>query len=408
MSLGDRDRLGAFVDHCDIRIAGAESGPLAGLTFAVKDLFQVAGTRAGCGNPDWLATHAVDTENAPAVDALLAAGATLIGKTQTDELAYSLNGENHFYGAPQNVNAPGRIPGGSSSGSAAAAAGGLCDFALGTDTGGSVRAPASYCGLYGLRPTHDRIPLEGLMGLAPSMDTIGWFARDPATLARVGQVLLPDWRAPGEIETILIPTDAWALADAAAALTLRPLADQLRAIAPDLREITLVPDGIETWFKPFRIVQGWEIWRQHRDWIERVKPRFGPGVADRFAWVPTISDGEKEEADAVRQHVRRLVTERLPPGAVMALPTVPGIAPLRGQSAEAQEGFRYRALQLTGIASLAQVPQINLPLGQVDGCPVGLSLMAGRGGDECLLRLADRIAGPAPNGVAAMRIGEAD
>lgn len=398
------DRLGAFVDHCDIRIEGAKDGPLAGSTFAVKDLYHVAGTKAGCGNPDWLASHPVDTDTAPVVKALLAAGSTLIGKTHTDEIAYSLNGENHFYGTPENVNAPGRIPGGSSNGSAAAVAGGLCEFALGTDTGGSVRVPASYCGIFGIRPTHNRIPLQGLMPLAPSFDTIGWFSRDPARMSAIGKTLLPDWQEPPSLAQTIVPVDAWALADRAVQAVLRPMAERLRMLSPIVHEITLVPDGIDTWFMPFRTIQGWEIWQQHKNWIETVKPTFGPGIADRFNWVATIPDTEKEAADEIRKSVTARLDTILQPGTVIALPTAPGIAPLIGQPAEKLEEFRFRGLQLTGIGSLGQVPQVNLPIGQVDGCPVGLSLMAGKGGDELLLGLAEKIAGPAANGIAELRI----
>lgn len=394
------DRLGAFVDHCDIRINGSATGPLAGTTFATKDLFHIAGTRAGCGNPDWLASHEEDQDTAPAVEKLLAAGSSLTGKTHTDEIAYSLNGENHFYGTPENVNAKGRIPGGSSSGSAAAVAGGLCDIALGTDTGGSVRLPASYCGIFGIRPTHDRIPLEGLMALARSFDTIGWFARDPSLLAAAGKTLFDDWSDPPALEQTLVPVDAWALADKQVQDVLRPVAEYLRRLAPIVHEITLVPDGIETWFPLFRVLQGWEIWQEHKAWVEAVNPTFGPGIAERMKWVPTITDDEKAEADQGRDKVIDRLNTILQPGTVMALPTAPGIAPEIGQPAESLESFRYRALQLTGIASLGKVPQVNIPVGKVDGCPVGLSLVAGPGGDELLLDLARKIAGEAQNGAA--------
>jgi amidase len=136
-----QDPLGAFVPHGRIEIEGAAEGPLAGVRFAVKDIFDVAGVITGRGNPDWLASHAPATVNAPAVDALLAAGAKLVGKTITEELAFSVIGTNPYYGTPKNVAAPGRVPGGSSSGSAAAVGGGLVPLALGSDTGGSIRQP---------------------------------------------------------------------------------------------------------------------------------------------------------------------------------------------------------------------------------------------------------------------------
>src|ERR1700761_6468602 len=179
------DPLGAFVPGVDVRLPGRAGGPLAGLTFAAKDLFDVAGFVTGCGNPDWAATHEAAQADAWAVDALLQAGATLLGKTITDEISLGLLGINKFYGTPQNPRAPDRVPGGSSSGSASAVAGGLVDVALGTDSGGSVRIPASFCGLYGLRPTHGRIPTEGMMTQAPSFDTVGYFARNATTFGQV-------------------------------------------------------------------------------------------------------------------------------------------------------------------------------------------------------------------------------
>lgn len=399
-----KDTVNAFVDHCSIDIAGAATGPLAGRTFGAKDLLHVAGTRAGCGNPDWLRTHDVDTGTAPSVQRVLDAGARLIGKTHTDELAFSLNGENHHYGTPINVNAPDRIPGGSSSGSAAAVAAGLCDFTIGSDTGGSVRIPGSYCGIYGIRPTHDRIPAEGIMPLAPSFDTIGWFAKDPELMIDVGRVLFDEWRDPSALTSVLVPVDAWALADQAVREVLRPIVDRLRPLCGIIHEITLVPDGIDQWFMPFRIIQGWEIWNAHGDWITATRPSFGPGISDRFQWASTLTDAEKAEADILRQAVRDRLYSMLTPGQIIALPTAPGIAPLRGFPADKLEAFRYRALQLTGIGSLGQVPQITLPLGKVDGCPVGLSLMGGQGSDELLLTLAAQIAGTAEDGIAPLRI----
>ncbi len=209
------DTVGAFLPDGLFDLEGAGEGPLKGLTFAAKDILDVAGRVTGCGNPDWAASHA------PVVEALLAAGANLAGKTITDELAYSLNGQNFHYGTPANTNAPGRIPGGSSCGSAAATAAGLVDLALGSDTGGSVRIPASYCGLFGLRPSHGLVSLDGVMALAPSFDTLGWLAPNAALLKAVGEVLLPD--GPGTAPASLsIAEDAFALMDEDARARLSP------------------------------------------------------------------------------------------------------------------------------------------------------------------------------------------
>ena len=220
------DRFGAFCAN-EVRLAGAAGGPLAGLTFAAKDLFDVAGHVTGAGNPDWLASHPPAARTAPVVQRLVDAGATMIGKTHTDELSRGIFGENAHYGTPINPKAPDRVPGGSSSGSAAAVAGGLVDFALGTDTGGSVRVPASFCGLYGIRPTHGRLPFDGVMAQAPSFDTIGWFAREPQLLARIATVLLGIEPARTLPRRLVVAEDAFAIAEPDNARALKPAVDKL-------------------------------------------------------------------------------------------------------------------------------------------------------------------------------------
>src|SRR6201987_4605894 len=197
------DPINAFVPGPRVRIEGATHGPLRGLTFAAKDLFDVAGYPTGGGNHDWARAHPVPTRHAWAVQTLLDAGATLVGKTITDEVSLGILGENAFDGTPLNSKAPDRVPGGSSSGSAAAVAAGLCDTALGTDTGGSVRVPSSFCGLYGIRPTHGRLNLTGMMSQAPSSDTTGWCARDAEAFARVSSVMLGE-AIPAELPQRLV------------------------------------------------------------------------------------------------------------------------------------------------------------------------------------------------------------
>src|SRR5262252_9380020 len=207
------DDIGAFVPGPRVRIEGRPGGPLSGLAFAAKDLFDVAGVPTGGGNHDWPTGRPLPTPHAWAVQTLLDAGASLIGKTITDEVSLGIRGENPFYGTPRNSKAPDRVPGGSSSGSAAAVAAGICDTALGTDTGGSVRVPASFCGLYGIRPTHGRIPVAGMMPQAPSSDTTGWFARDAATFAKVASVMLGEPIPSALPNRLIIAVDAFAFAD---------------------------------------------------------------------------------------------------------------------------------------------------------------------------------------------------
>jgi amidase len=322
---------------------------------------------------------------------LLAAGAELLGKTQTDELTYSLNGENTHYGTPVNVNAPGRIPGGSSSGSAAAVAGGLVDFALGSDTGGSVRAPASFCGVYGLRPTHGRVSLQGACALAPSFDTAGWFARDAALLERVGQVLFGHDPAaqPG---AALFAEDAFALLGSAGVAALQPALEKIRAVLGPLQKVAVSAEGLPQWFQAFRILQGAEIHAQLGDWVARVQPKLGPGVRERMQWVATIGAEEVARAQAMRDAARSRMQSLLVERAVLVLPTVPDIAPRCNTPAAALDDFRARAMSLLCIAGLAGLPQVSLPLAKLHGCPLGVSLIAARGEDALLLALARRIA----------------
>ncbi len=377
--------VGAFVPGPLLQIAATAAGQLDGLNFAVKDLIDVAGIVTGGGNPDWQRTHEPAQRSAPVVERLLAAGASILGKTITDELAFSLEGVNEHYGTPLNTACPDRIPGGSSSGSASAVAAGLVDFALGTDTGGSVRVPASFCGLYGMRPTHNAISLDGVLPFAPSYDTVGWFARDAELLAKVGDVLLPPAK-PAPIETLIIVRDAFAIADAPVAAALRDLCARLGVT----QEITVFDGAEADWFEAYRILQGTENWRELGPWITATQPRFGEAIAPRFAGTAEITDDDVARWQPLRDGIRARLRAQLGGGVAWLIPTAPCTA-LRKDApgAGAQIGpFYGRALTLTSIAGHAGLPQINLPVATVDGCPVGLSLVAGAGQDRALLDAA--------------------
>jgi amidase len=385
---------GFFVPH-NLRapIKGAASGPLAGMSAAVKDLYAIAGEKAGAGNPDWLAQAETATKHAAAVEKLLAAGATIIGKTITDEFFYSVAGMNAHYGTPPNLRAPGRIPGGSSSGSAAATAAGACDFALGSDTGGSVRVPASFCGLYGIRTTHGRIDTRGAMDMSPSFDTVGWFSAGAGLFRTVGQVLLDKAAVSAPIHNLLLPEDAFAQADEPVAALLR---DTLKAMAPALpkaRATNVAPEGFEKWRDAVRVIQAHEIWQVYGRFVEEKKPRFGPGVAERMQIASRISKAEAEAADAVRAAAREHIRGIIKPGTIVALPTAPCIAPKTDTPQDALESFRVRVMRLTCIAGLGGLPQISVPAGTVSGCPAGLSFIGWAGGDEALLDLAVAVSG---------------
>lgn len=387
------DSVGAFVPHGRVEREGAAEGPLAGLTFALKDLFHLDGAPTAAGNPDWLNSHDVPSETAPVAKMLLDAGARLVGKTHTDEIAWSLNGENVHYGTPENLAAPGRIPGGSSSGSAAAVAAGLVDFAIGSDTGGSVRLPASYCGLIGLRPTHGRIPIDGAVALARSYDTVGWFAREPELFAKVGRVLLGAWKPQAAPKTLLIADDMWARAHEATQEALAPALEAISEFFDEVEHVTVAGDRAADWREAFRVIQSAEAWAEHRDWVLRVRPSFGPGIRQRFEAAAQLTPEQIAAARTLREQIRAEMAALVPPDAILAMPTVPGIAPLKNTPEPELNVFRAKALEMLSPAGHAGMPQISLPLGRVEGCPVGLSLVAARDQDETLLKLAEKIAG---------------
>jgi amidase len=377
-----------FVPGPAFRIAGAPGGPLAGLTFAAKDLFDVAGHPTGGGNPDWARQHPAPTRHAWAVQRLLDAGATLIGKTVTDEVSLGILGENPFDGTPLNPKAPDRVPGGSSSGSASAVAQGLCDTALGTDTGGSVRVPASFCGLYGIRPTHGRLDLAGMLPQAPSSDTTGWFARDAGTFARVSEVMLGEPIAASLPTRLVVAVDAFGFADAETGAALQPMVRKLSALVSETREDLLAPPGLSVWARAQRTLQPYEAWLTFKDWIDRDNPRFAFSVARSLVLAGAISESERQWAAMMRAEARARLAWLLPPGTILCMPTTPFPAPRKGLSLATLEPLRARIGCLAAHGGLTGVPQVSLPGAAVDGLPVGLSIVGARGSDATLVAVA--------------------
>lgn len=383
-----QDTLNAFVPGPRCQVAGATSGPLAGLTFAVKDLIDVAGWPTGGGNPDWERTHPVPTRHAWIVETLLAAGASIVGKTATDEISLGILGENPFTGTPVNPAAPDRVPGGSSSGSASAVAGGVCDFALGTDTGGSVRVPASFSGLYGIRPTHGRVDFSGIVIQAPTSDTVGWFARDAATFVRVGEVVFGAALPVALPSRLLVATDAFGFADPAVADALAPVVDRLARLIGHRQDETLAPQGLSVWRTAQRNLQSSEAWATLRTWIDRTNPRFQFSVARNLTMGSMITDHERMLAGLMREEARARTRLLLPPGTIMCLPTTPFPGLKKGMSNSEQAFPRERITCLCCVGGLTGVPHVVIPGGIVDGAPVGLSLIGGRGTDLDLLAIA--------------------
>ena len=389
------DPIGAFVPHGRYRIEGKnskESGTLSGLTFAVKDIIDVEGHITGCGNPDWLRTHKKALRTAPCIRRLLDAGATLVGKTVTEELATGLTGENIHYGTPINVNAPGRVSGGSSSGSAAAVAAELVDFSIGSDTGGSVRAPASFCGIYGIRPSHGRVSMQGVMKLAPSFDVIGWVSLDPILLRNIGTVLFDRPNPIPSPGRLLVAEDVMELLDYNIRNELMKAVDIVaKFLGPSklirVSDLEGIP-GLDKWVNVTRAIWGGEAWAVHKEWINSVKPRFGSGVAARFTARSKVTTSEIEIARLQRDVISAHLKELLSGGDVLALPAAPGIAPPIGGSDLEIDPFREANEPIGCTSGLAGLPQISLPLTSFDGLPLGLGIAAGPGNDELLLDLA--------------------
>ncbi|WP_144109473.1 amidase [Paraburkholderia sp. BCC1886] len=387
--------MSAFVPGSRLRVPASAHGPLDHLRFAVKDLIDVAGVTTGAGNPDWLASHAPAAGHSPCVAALLAAGATLEGKTITDELAFSLEGANHHYGTPLNPHWPHALPGGSSSGSASAVASGDVDFALGTDTGGSVRVPAAFCGVWGMRPTHDAIALAGVVPFAPCFDTVGWFARSVDVLAAVGDVLLPpastlaDADAGFQNTRLVRNTEAFDTRmrhEPEDATRLLALAESLGARSA----VNVFANHGEAarWLACYQYVQDFEIDRSLGDWLRDAQPHFGPSIAERFARQVSLDRETRAAWYATLAELRVKLDPLLADGTVLILPTTPVALLPKDIDGAALGRFYEDALTLNALATLGGLPQISMPFSDDVDRPLALSLIGARGSDRALLDFA--------------------
>jgi amidase len=386
----DSDMSHAFVVGPGQLAAPSGTGGLSGTRLVVKDVIDVAGQVTGIGNPGVLAGSEPVSVNATAVARLLADGAECIGKTHLSETAYSLSGVNEHYPTPVNPFDPRRDPGGSSSGSAVAVASGLADIGLGTDTAGSIRVPASFCGVIGMRPTHGRVPIDGVFPLAPRFDTVGWMTRDGHLARRVGEVLLGHGRRRGRITQLLVAEDMLEMCDPGVAEVLTAATSRVsRALLRTPEPIRFWGLGqAEEWPDTFRTLQRADAWRTHRAWIRREQPQFGDTAARRWAEASRVADGAVRDAERTAALLTERVWELLSGGAVMVVPTTPGPAPLLDADPSETDEHRRRLMTFTVVAPLARAPQISLPLADLDGMPIGLGLMAGPGADELLRDVA--------------------
>lgn len=416
-----RDEYGAFMEKFVLQSSPPLLHlPLQGLTFAVKDIFEVEDYVTGFGNPDWAKTHPPANSTAPTVECLVKAGATCIGKTVMDEMAYSINGENVHYGTPRNPVAADHIPGGSSSGSAVAVGANLVDFSLGTDTGGSVRVPASFCGILGFRPSHGLVSVDGVVPMAQSFDTVGWFSRDPAILNRVGRILL---RSPDAHSTtpshVIIPHDCFELLSipiervkqvfitsmeklfGADIIKHWTLGDYVRDNVPSLMHFMNEGGQSKEYNIPslaalstaMRLLQRYEFKNNHGEWVNTVKPHLGPGIAERVWDAIRTTDESIDICKSVKTELRAALTSLLGEYDVLAIPTVPGPPPKLKTDPSLLEGFRNRAFSLLSIAGVSGFCQVSIPLGLDDNLPVSISLLARHGSDKFLLNLVESLHG---------------
>ena len=391
--LPSHDPVHALVPHTlQEPLVGAAAGPLAGLSFMVKDLFAIEGRKVSNGNPDFYEHASPAHRTAPVIERLLRAGASCTGITICDEFFYSVLGSNAHYGQPVNIRALEHVTGGSSCGSAAAVAAAMCDFALGSDTGGSIRVPASFCGLYGLRPTFGRIDVAGATAMAPSYDTIGFLARDAELFRTIGHVLLDGPKVETPVKRLIIPEDVIGYAESSIDVALWEVFSRIGGALPHAERKMLAGEDTDSWRDAFRVIQGFEIQSTLLPFVQSHNVELGPGVKERFETAAKISFAEAEAAREVRAEVTKRMRGIAQPGTVIALPTTPTLPPERNipDGASFAE-FRTLTLQSTCLAGHAGLPQISIPAFEAAGCPVGLSFIGWQGGDEALLDLAVRL-----------------
>ena len=377
-----------------LALQGEPAQPLSGLSFAVKDNIAVAGFVSGCGNPAWASSGVAESSHAPVVQRLLAAGASCSGITWMDEFAFGLAGENHWSGSPPNPRVEGAIVGGSSSGSAAAVASAAVPAALGTDTGGSVRVPASWCGLWGWRPSHGVVPTAGVVPLAPSLDVVGLLANDAQTLQRLAPVMAAELPPAHTVKRLLVIPELWQLLDPEVLPLLEAEIPRCASrLGLDLQTLPLERLGLASSDELLAVFCALQ-------WSEIAIAL--AGLPDDLPMGPTLRANRAlvAERDASRlpwaQQRRRHLTAELASAlqdSWILMPVTPGIAPQRGSLVLDRQTCRVipRCLTLNAVAGLAGLPELVMPLVAIDGAPVGLGLVAARGQDAGLLEAAAQL-----------------
>ncbi|MEL0645901.1 amidase family protein [Pseudoalteromonas agarivorans] len=388
----NNNTAGIFCDHGPKAWQTHIQGTLNNKRLAVKDVFAVKGERNSAGNPTWFKAAKPAQQTASAVNKLMNEGCSFTGFTHTDELAYSLEGNNIHYGAAQNPKLSGHASGGSSMGSAAAVAANLADIGLGTDTGGSIRIPASYCGLFGIRPSHNVIEKDGLIPLAPPFDTIGWLTQSAELLSDVGNVLLPN-QAINTVDTLVIYEPLFELVSPALQTPMKQLLEQTKPYFKHHKEFKLPNSNLLSELADsFRILQGRVIAKTHKDWLQLPGhlPQFAPAIEARFNMALALTSQEEQEALKVQTQWQTIIAKNLNTNSCLFLPTTPTTAPKLGADTSA---LRMQIITLSAIAGLSRSAQVHLPLANLEnGHPYGFSLMMSHGNDKSLLACVQQLA----------------
>lgn len=373
----------AFVDPDYLQMPTAKNGRLSGLTFAVKDLFALRGRKIGAGNPNWAEDQKQQTKNAPIIDMLLGDGGRLRGVTVLDEFAFSLIGCNEHFGAPINPRAPDFFCGGSSCGSASAVATGAVDFALGTDTAGSMRIPSANCGLYAIRPSQSAVPTKSIAPLSPSFDTPGWFAASADVFQRVTSTLI----SVGKRAPSCISIDRVALSKCDPLLA-EQLLDTAKAASAyfevPIQDLTLSESTLTELTELFVLLECYEAWRVYGDWAQSHQSEISDDVYERLI---KGSHTTMAQAAELKDRLSQLAADLSAPIAdhVLVRPTntEPPLALSAGENEKAL--FRQMTLRHTALIPSLDWSELVIPMtSSAQSNPSGVSLCASRGMENSL------------------------
>jgi len=365
------------------KIQTSYRGSLLNMRFLCKDMCHIKGFKTSCGNPDFYKHSQKGIENAPFLQKILNEGAILEGISICDEFFYSIIGENVHYGTPSNKNAPNCVPGGSSSGSAAALTQIDYDFTIGTDTGGSVRVPASFCGIYGFRPTHGRINLNKVYPMSESFDTLGWFSNNKLNMLKLGKLFFKNFEENKiDQKNILIPID---IVDDLDNNIKSQFYDYCEYRFKNLKKVKLSSYNKSELADCFRVIQGYEIKSNILPWIKKFNPKISNEINSRFEMVKNITENMYNDAVNLRKEFISALDQNLTNENVLIFPTTPFSAPIKGQSDKDLAELRKKVMEFTCIGGLSSRPQISIPKFKGGKGPIGLSVLGNKNADEMIL-----------------------